>query len=97
MGERWESIEFEDPDPAVVLRAIRSLGLDQLQASDFPTALAHIAGFAETAVAAAELLIALAIVATMLLCASPTGGRGQPTTGGPPEPHQSPEPSHDRS
>jgi hypothetical protein len=45
LGERWESIAFESTDPIAILKAVRSLGLENAVNSSYPTALKRIAGF----------------------------------------------------
>ena len=45
-GERWESVAFEDPDPARVLNAVRHLALARFANTSYPAALKRIAGLA---------------------------------------------------
>jgi len=49
LGERWESIGFESIDPIAILKAVRSLGLENAVNTSYPTALKHIAGFGAVA------------------------------------------------
>jgi hypothetical protein len=49
LGERWESIAFESTDPISILKAVRSIGLENAINTSYPTALKHIAGFGAVA------------------------------------------------
>ncbi len=44
-GEEWESIAFESLDPQLVWRAVRSLGLENVENASYPAALKKITGF----------------------------------------------------
>ncbi len=48
-GERWQSVAFEDPDPARVLDAVRHLALARFANTSYPAALKRIVGFAAAA------------------------------------------------
>lgn len=47
LGEHWESIGFEDPDPSRVRTAADAVGLGMLPNESYPTALAKIAGMTQ--------------------------------------------------
>jgi hypothetical protein len=49
LGERWESIAFESTDPIAILKAVRSLGLENAINTSYPVALKRIAGFGAVA------------------------------------------------
>jgi hypothetical protein len=45
LGERWESIAFESTDPVSILKAVRSIGLENAINISCPSALKRILGF----------------------------------------------------
>lgn len=48
-GEEWESISFEDLDPFRVWKAVRAIGLENAENTNYPAALKRIVGFNATA------------------------------------------------
>lgn len=49
LGERWESIAFESTDPISIVKAVRSIGLENAINISYPAALKRIVGFGAVA------------------------------------------------